>query len=269
MGRTRWIGIGGALAVAGLLVALAATAPAEETPAIRVPEATPAEVPAATPDGFTSLFNGKDLQGWTVKCKPADKDRNFWTFFAGSIQANSLGAKGHDYVWLTTNKEYGDFVLRLRLQAFRDSPGNSGIQVRSRYDDAAGWLNGPQIDINPPGPWRTGMMWDETRGNQRWVFPDIPAGKWVNEAMAAKGLKFVFSNETPAWNDLEVIALGTKIKAVLNGVTITDYDGAGVLDDAVHKQRNVGLCGVIALQIHTGDQLRIRFKDLFIKELGK
>jgi hypothetical protein len=68
---------------------------------------------------------------------------------------------------------------------------------------------------------------------------------------------------------MEITCTGTKIKAVLNGVTVTDYDGAGVLDDAAHKKHNVGTRGQIALQIHTGDKLKIRFKDIYVKELGK
>ena len=105
---------------------------------------------------WQSLFNGNDLTGWTVKCKPEDREKGFWRVDKGTILANSMGQKGHDYVWLVSNKEYTDFVLRLRFQMFRDSPGNSGVQIRSRYDDEDGWLDGPQVDINPPGPWRTG-----------------------------------------------------------------------------------------------------------------
>ena len=221
---------------------------------------------AAEP-AWQSLFNGKDLDGWTVKCKPADKDKAFWSAAGGAIQANSMGAKGHDYVWLVSNREYGDFALRLKFQAFRNSPGNSGVQIRSRYDGTTGWLDGPQVDIHPPGPWRTGMIWDETRGNSRWLYPPVPKGKWVNEKMAEPGIKFYYSTGTPAWNDFEIIARGTKLKAVLNGVAVMDYDGAGVLDDETHRKRKVGMKGHIALQIHKGDQLMIRFKDIAVREL--
>ena len=113
---------------------------------------------AAPPEGFTALFDGKTLNGWTIKCKPADKDlaAKFWTVSNGAITADSLRHKEHDYVWLTTNREYADFELRLRFQMERGIQGNSGIQIRSRYDDAAGYLDGPQLDINPPAPWRSG-----------------------------------------------------------------------------------------------------------------
>jgi hypothetical protein len=214
------------------------------------------------------LFNGKDLSGWSIKCKPADRDKVFWMVDQGTILANSLGHKDHDYVWLTTEDEYSDFALRLKFQAYRESPGNSGVQIRSRYDETEWWLNGPQIDIHPPGPWRTGMMWDETRGNQRWIYPDIPKDQWVDESMSNPGLKFYYADQEDGWNSLEITAVGTKITAVLNGVTVTEYDGAGVLDDDGHRARNVGAKGIIALQIHSGDELKIRFKEVEIKNLN-
>lgn len=217
-------------------------------------------------DGWNSLFNGRDLSGWMVKKAPADSGTTFWRVVDGAIEANSLEYGKHDYVWLLTEKEYGDFVLRLKFQAFRDSPGNSGVQIRSRYDDEASWLDGPQIDINPPGFWRCGMIWDETRENKRWLYPEIPKDEWVDSTMAVPGIVFYFNDDNPAWNELEISAQGTQLKAVLNGVSIMQWDGAGVLDDKVHKKYNVGMKGHIALQIHRNDELKIRFKDIQIKE---
>ena len=58
-----------------------------------------------------------------------------------------------------------------------------------------------------------------------------------------------------------------KIKTVLNGVTMVDYDASGVLDDELHRQHNVGTKGLIALQIHSFQELKLRFKDIRIKTL--
>ncbi len=258
-------------AVCVLLVALSVLSSCH--PADPCPRPCPDSCPRSEhPSGagpWQSLFNGSDLGGWTVKCKPADGHKEFWRADDGAIVADSMAGKGHDYIWLVSGGQYSDFILHLRFAAFRDSPGNSGVQIRSRYDDRAGWLDGPQIDINPPGPWRTGMIWDETRGSGRWLWPAVPKGQWVNESMANPELLFYFSDEEPAWNDLEITAIGTKITAVLNGVKITDYDGAGVLDDEVHRERSVGMNGHIALQIHRGDRLKIRFKDIYIRDLSR
>jgi hypothetical protein len=216
---------------------------------------------------WVSLFDGETLDGWSVKAVAADREETWWRVVDGTIEANSMERGKHDYIWLYSDAEYGDFELQLKFQAFRDSPGNSGVQIRSRYDesDGPGWLNGPQVDIHPPGPWRTGMVWDETRGNQRWLYPSVLPGQWVDEGMAVPGLRFFYADDTPAWNDLEITASGTRLQAVLNGVTVMEYDGAGVLDDANHRARGVGLKGHIALQIHSGDRLRIRFKDIRIR----
>jgi hypothetical protein len=224
-------------------------------------------VNARADDPWISLFDGRTLAGWTVKAVPSDRHQVWWRVVDGAIEANSMDRGHHDYIWLYSDAEYQDFVLRLKFQAFRHNPGNSGVQIRSRYDDAdgPGWLNGPQIDIHPPEPWRTGMVWDETRGNQRWLHPPVPPGHWVNQSMAVPELKFFYADDTPAWNDFEITAIGPRLKAVLNGLTIMEYDGEGVLDDPNHQARRVGLDGHIALQIHAGDQLRIRYKDIFIR----
>jgi len=216
---------------------------------------------------WVSLFNGKNLKNWEIKCVPADAGQAWFRVVDETIEAFSLNDGKHDYIWLYSEKEYANFKLKLKFQAFRGSPGNSGVQVRSRYDDEAGWLDGPQIDINPPGPWRTGMVWDETRNNKRWLWPEIPQGEWVDESMANPDLTFYYVTDDPAWNDMEITAVGTTISAILNGVNIMQWDGAGVLDDENHQLYNVGMNGHIALQIHTKDKIHIRFKDIYIQEL--
>ena len=74
----------------------------------------------STVQGWRALFDGKTLDGWVVKCKPQDVNRAFWTVDQGSILADSLTASGHDYVWLCSDREYSDFVLRLKSAA--DAP---------------------------------------------------------------------------------------------------------------------------------------------------
>jgi hypothetical protein len=218
---------------------------------------TPAWSSAAEP-GFTPLFDGKTLNGWTIDCLPKDKEfaAKAWTVDGGTILVNSMGHKDHFYVLLATNKEYGDFVLRFRLQVPRNVPGNSGIQIRSRYNAQTGWMEGPQIDINPPNPQWTGKLWNEGPGEHRWL---------SNEP--TKDLKFSYADQGDGWNNMEITAQGMKIKSVLNGVTVVDYDGAGVLDDELHKKHRVGAKGVIGLQLHAFDELKLRFKDIRIKEL--
>ncbi len=216
---------------------------------------------------WKSLFNGKDLSGWTVKGRPEDVAKDFWKVRDGVITANSMDSEEHDYVWLVSDGEFDDFVIKLEFQAFRGNTGNSGLQIRSRYDDDSLWLDGPQVDIHPPGSWRTGMMWDETRGARRFLYPEIPEGEWVDSAMAPPGMKFYYSDDDPAWNQMEVTAVGTHIRVVLNGMELADFDGEGILNDAVHQKYRVGMKGHIALQIHRDSRIRIRFRNIRIREL--
>ena len=212
---------------------------------------------------WTPLFNGKDLDGWQVRCKPADRDKTFWKAADGAIVCDSMGRGKHDYVWLITDGEYGDFELKLKVRGHAPkSRGNSGVQVRSRYDAEAGWLDGPQVDIHPPGPWRTGLIYDETRETRRWISPSLKSSQ-ITRDQGPKELRW----NADGWNNLVIRCQGTKILTRLNGLVVTDFDGRGVLDDAAHRKHNVGLAGRIALQLHSRDELLIEFKDIQIRAL--
>jgi len=76
-----------------------------------------------------------------------------------------------------------------------------------------------------------------------------------------------FADEQPAWNDLVIICEDNQITTIVNGITIADFDGAGLLDDEWHQQRGIDQKGHIALQLHRGDELKMAFKDIRIKEL--
>lgn len=208
----------------------------------------------AAESGWISLFNGKDLSGWTVQCQPKDQGKNFWQEDAGTILCDSLGRPDHDYCWLVSEKEFGDFELKLKFQAYTNSPGNSGMQFRSRFDAPANQK------------WRTGLIYDETRGEQRWVSPNLPDWK-IGVEFKPAGHVFKYADDGDGWNDLTIIARGTHVKTVVNGVVGADWDGTGILDNAAHRERNVGRTGHFALQLHTKDQLRIRFKDILVREL--
>jgi len=223
---------------------------------------------------WVSLFNGKDLSNWQVRCVEGDKEKQFWMVDNSTILCNSTGSTDHQYVWLETIEEYSDFELRLKFQSYRGTTGNCGVQVRSRYDEKAkidgdieGWLDGPQIDLNPNEPWRNGLIYDETREHRRWIFPDLPDWNIDKEKYASTDIVHYFEDESTGWNELIIICKGTKINTIVNGIEMADYDGAGVLDDAIHTKLNVGMSGHIALQVHKNSENYFRFKDIRIKEL--
>ncbi len=215
------------------------------------------------------LFNGKNLKGWSVKCLPGDKDKTFWEVVEGEIECNSLEDGTHDYIWLYHGDEYSDFELRLKFQAFEESPGNSGVQIRSRYNknleaEGAYWLDGPQIDIHPPAPWRTGLIYDETWGEKRWIYPSLK--NWEIDKSDTRH-KTIFTKKEGEWNDLVVVCKGTRIQTFLNNIPVADFNGERMLTNEAHISTNAGLKGHIALQLHKNDKLKIRFKDIFIREL--
>ena len=219
---------------------------------------------------WESLFNGKDLSGWSVICQPQDVERKLWTVEDGIIYCNSMESRGHNYVWLVSDREFSDFELHLKFQAFAESPGNSGIQFRSRYNPniEKGWMNGPQVDIHPPKQmsWRTGLIYDETHEEQRWVYPSLP-----NSGMPAshepKEYIMKYAEDEDGWNELIIICKGMQVKTIVNGIVRADWDATGVFDNEYHKKHNVGVKGHLAFQLHSRDNLKIKYKDIRIKEL--
>jgi len=212
-------------------------------------------IQAFSAEGWISIFDGKSLSGWSVQCKAEDKDKSYWSVVDGTIQCDSMGDKDHDYVWLQYDKEIDDFELKLKFRAFRESPGNSGVQVRSRYDSSpdahkGGWLDGPQVDINPTKPFRNGLIYDETRTENRWIDPSLP--NWnITPEQGPSEFTFKYSDEGDGWNEMIIRCEGTRIQTWVNGIQIRDFDGAGVLDNQGHKDVNVGMTGFIALQLHS------------------
>jgi predicted alpha-1,6-mannanase (GH76 family) len=71
-----------------------------------------------------------------------------------------------------------------------------------------------------------------------------------------------------AWNSMEIICEGMKIRTYVNSKLVTNFDAVGILDDAIHKEKNVGTSGQIALQLHSSDELFIRYKELKIKSIN-
>lgn len=183
--------------------------------------------------GWVSLFDGKDLVGWKVN--GSEK----WTIEQGTIVGESTTNK---YGYLTTEKTYRDFDLRLKFKSEAD--GNSGVFLRSRITginrEHGPDIEGMQVEVDPnPGKHTGGLYESAGRG-------------WV--AMpTAEGEKALKPGE---WNELEVSAHDSHIVTHLNGVKIVDFN------DAAPKFTD----GNIGLQIHTGGGVKVRWKDLYIKQ---
>lgn len=214
---------------------------------------------------FVSLFNGTDLTGWSVK-SAGTTITNFATIKDGYIDLESAGGNG--WLWLYSAKQYTDFVLKLKFSAPTGEQGNSGVNFRSLWDpsDAGGYLNGPQVDIYTNNNWRTGLILDMTKGDERWFWPNLP--DWTiskQNVTTPAGWKF---NYSPDWNDLEIRVKGMTVTTIVNGITYANWNGEGVLNDQLHKTKNVGSTGYIALQAHSDQKVTIYFKDIKIADLA-
>ena len=188
---------------------------------------------AAAEKPWVSLFDGTDLSGW--KTNGAEK----WVVDDGAILGESTVGK---YGYLTTEKTYRDFNLRLRFRC--ETNGNSGVFTRSRITGDSPKTGpdivGMQVEVDPTR--HTGGIYES--GGRGWVALPTPEGE---RAIKPRD-----------WNDLEILAQGNHFTTRLNGVQIVDFT------DPAPKFTE----GVIGLQLHTGGGVKIRFKDIYIKELG-
>jgi Domain of Unknown Function (DUF1080) len=183
--------------------------------------------------GWTSLFNGKDLTGW--KNNGDEK----WVVDQGTILCESTANK---YGYLTTDKSYRDFDLRLKFKG--EAAGNSGVFLHSRIigiDPQHGPdIEGMQVEVDPSVGKHTGGLYES--GGRGWMAMPTAEGE--------QALK------PGEWNALEVSVRGAHIITQLNGTKIVDFT------DATPKFTD----GVIGLQIHTGGGVRMRWKEIYIKQ---
>lgn len=182
------------------------------------------------PAEFLSLFNGKDLTGW-------EGDLTLWKVEDGLLVGDSPGIKHNQF--LATKKTYGDFELRLEFR-LRDGIGNSGVQFRSKRVPDSTEVSGYQADI---GEMYWGGLYDESRRNKVLVSapPELEKALHKND-----------------WNHYVIRAEGNHITLTLNGVKSVDYKEA----DA-----EIARSGIIAVQVHSGDKLRVEFRKIRIREL--
>jgi hypothetical protein len=183
--------------------------------------------------GWVPLFNGKDLSGW--RAHGAEK----WVVENGEILGESTVGK---YGYLTTEKTYRDFLLRVRFKC--EGEGNYGVFLRSRItgqSETGPDIEGTQVEVDPKR--HTGGIYES--GGRGWVALPTEEGE---RAIKPRD-----------WNDLEIAIEGKHVVTRLNGVQIVDY-----YDPAPRFKE-----GVVGLQLHTGGGARVHWKDIFIQELGK
>lgn len=177
---------------------------------------------------FQPLFDGESLDGW--KIHGTEK----WYVEDGQIICES--GPDAEYGYLATEESYKDFILELEFK--QEADGNSGVFFRSTLDGTK--ISGWQVEVAPPGNDTGGIYESYGRG---WLV-QIPEEK---EDILNMG----------EWNKMRIEVVGDNVKTYLNGEQMVD------LTDEKIGEAN----GSIALQIHSGGGIKVRWRDLQVKEL--
>jgi hypothetical protein len=226
--------------------------------------------PGADSDGFTPLFNGKDFAGWTVP----EGDGGHWKVVDGAIDYDAQSeAKGDKSLW--TEREYGDFVLRLDWR-LKEAPFiNKNVPYILPDGTHAKDVRGKELKLALPDA-DSGVY---LRGDGHyqiniWCWP-IGSGEIYSVRMDPKTPPEVRAAVTPRhqadkpvgeWNHFDITAKGKTVTVVLNGVTV--LEGATIPD--------IPAKGRLALQHHGGKNSAgewagppslVQFKNIEIKEL--
>ncbi len=161
-----------------------------------------------------------------------------------------------------------DFELRLSYRITADNDAgfaNSGIQYRSR-DRGDFVAAGYQADMEA-GSMFSGILYDEAGGaGGRGIMADRGEKvTWTSDGKKEVTGQLGTSEEIQAkikkddWNEYVVIARGNHLQHFINGVPTVD-----VFDDVESKRLD---SGILALQLHAGQPMTVRFKDIRIKSL--
>jgi len=178
---------------------------------------------------WVSFFNGKDLSGWKIH------GNEKWYVEDGELICESGPEKKYGY--LATEKVYKDFELKLEFK--QESNGNSGVFFRSSLEGIK--ISGWQVEVAPKGHDTGGIYESYGRG---WLIR-IPEEK---ENILKEGV----------WNKMKIQVIGDQVTTWLNGEKMVELK-----DEKIGKAT-----GVIALQIHSGGGIKVRWKNLFIKEFN-
>ena len=176
----------------------------------------------------SKLFNGKDLTGWTV--------HGTEKWYVENKQLVCESGPDKQYGYLSTNKNYKNFILTLQFKL--EANGNSGVFIRSGIEGTK--INGWQVEVAPPDHHTGGIYESYGRG---WIIQPKPEDeKWLKPT---------------DWNKMKIKVSGDEVTTWLNG-----HQMVYLKDEKIGKGE-----GFIALQIHDGGGIKVRWKDMKIQAL--
>ncbi len=174
------------------------------------------------------LFNNQNLDGWRIH------GTERWYVENGELVSES-GADA-EYGYLATEKIYKDFDLTLEFK--QEADGNSGVFFRSSLEGTR--ITGWQAEVAPPGGFTGGIYESNGRG-------------WLIQPEEEKDRALRMGE----WNTMRLRAVGDQVTTWLNGAQMID-----LVDEKIGEAD-----GVIALQIHSGGGIKVRWRNLFVTEL--
>lgn len=188
------------------------------------------------PEGFTALFNGKDLTGWKATGK-----MDVWGVDNGVIYVEKGGGG-----WLLTEQEYGDFELRLEYKM--SAKANSGVALRTPREGDPAYV-GMEIQLIDDEGWPGKLADYQHTGS---IYDVVPASKTNNKPVGE-------------WNSLRIVCSGSKVTVEVNGQTVVDAN----LEDSKEKKgaKHPGLSrgkGHVGFQSYN---TRVEFRNVFLKAL--
>lgn len=191
----------------------------------------------ALAEDFVTLFDGKTTAGWSpVAGKPGN-----WL-----VKDGLLITKGEGGGWLSTEKTYKDFVLKLEYKT--ESGGNSGVFIRAPHQGDPAYT-GMEIQIL-----------DDDADIYKNLKPFQFCGSIYGVVPAKRGA----IKPAGEWNSMEITAKGTKISIVLNGTTIVDADLKDHPEAAAQHPGILRDGGYIGLQSHSDP---VEFRNIQVKSL--
>ena len=214
--------------------------------------------PKRDADGFMTLFNGRNLAGWNGLPE-------YWSVTDGSISGHETMEASKQTFLVFTGLKVRDFELHAKYR-FASSNGNSGIQFRSTMIDPTTFrVGGYQADFDAETKF-DGSIYDEagvagnrgTMSNRGETTIWDPENNRHSTALKESDADLKQAITPSGWNDIVLIARGSHITYTINGHLMTD-----LVDHSPAALRQ----GVLALQLHQGFTMDVRFKDLRLKPL--
>jgi len=210
------------------------------------------------PEGFTALFNGKDLTGWR------GRQPNYDPRAEANLSKEELAARqaqwnsARDQHWrvdvakgeivsdgqsphLATARNFGDFEMYVDWLMVNHN-GDSGIYLRS-YPQVQIWDPDNPREARNGAPKGSGALWNDNNDNP---------GKWP----LVKA-----DNPVGQWNTLHIRMVGSRVWVWLNGKQTVDGQ---VLDNFFDRSQPLVSQGAIELQTHGSE---IRFRNIYVREL--